>query len=234
MSVVSLKDDKEHNGIKTSIDAKQSPSVADGSYGVTNVQVESDKSRPATATFSASSIVCRICQTHSADEILISPCNCKGTLAYVHLPCLERWLNQVSRTYCELCMFRYNSIQTQRYGLCESLRIWIRHPRNRNHVQSDCVIAALLTTVTIGLIAVCIMGMQYFVLEAKKLGINQIWTKGFVSVFLCIILLGYVITLYLMIKDQFLPWYHWWKTTVDVKLLLNPSVTMIEKHSTNT
>lgn len=180
-------------------------------------------------SISVCSMVCRICQTHSSQEILISPCNCKGTLAYVHLSCLERWLNQASRSYCELCMFHFNSIQTQRYGFFEGIRLWIRHPRNRNHVQSDIVIAALLTTVTIGLITVCLLGMQYFVIEAKKLGITQAWTKGFVSGFLCIILLGYVITLYLIVKDQFIPWYNWWKNTVDVRLLLTPSVAKIAK-----
>ncbi|KAK9701920.1 RING-variant domain [Popillia japonica] len=182
-------------------------------------------------SISASSVVCRICQTHSAQEVLISPCNCKGTLAYVHLSCLERWLNQASRSYCELCMFHFNSIQTQRYGFCEGVRLWIRHPRNRSHVQSDVVIAALLTTVTIGLITVCLLGMQYFVIEAKKLGITQGWTKGFVSGFLCVILLGYIVTLYLIVRDQFIPWYNWWKNTVDVRLLLTPSVTKMAKQN---
>lgn len=56
---------------------------------------------------SANFPVCRICQTTSASEILISPCNCKGTLAYIHLSCLECWLNQSGRNYCELCSFRF-------------------------------------------------------------------------------------------------------------------------------
>lgn len=114
---------------------------------------------------SAPSMVCRICQTSSVQENLISPCNCKGTLAYVHLTCLERWLNQTSRNYCELCMYQFNAIQTQRYGLWQGLRMWVRHPRNRTHVQSDMLISVLLTIVTAGLITVCLLGMHYFVLE---------------------------------------------------------------------
>lgn len=42
-------------------------------------------------------------------------CRCKGTLAYVHLSCLERWLNQSCRTYCELCRYYFNAVETPRY-----------------------------------------------------------------------------------------------------------------------
>ena len=176
---------------------------------------------------STCSMVCRICQSHSNQEVLISPCNCKGTLAHVHLPCLERWLNQASRTYCELCMYRFNSVQTLRYSCLQSMCLWIQHPRNRSHFQSDVVIAALLTTVTIGLMVVCVLGMQYFVIEARKMGVSQGWTKGFVSGFLIMILLGYVITLYLIAKDQFVPWYHWWRNTFDIKLVIEPATRKI-------
>lgn len=176
---------------------------------------------------SVGSMVCRICQTNTAHENLISPCNCKGTLAYVHLSCLERWLNQSSRSYCELCMYRFNAVQTQRYGLWEGLRMWIQHPRNRTHVQSDFLISVLLTIVTGGLITVCLLGMQYFVLEGKKVGISKPWTTGAVSLFLGVMVIGYIATIYLLVKDQFVPWYNWWKNTVDVKLMLTPSTSMI-------
>ncbi|XP_072760240.1 E3 ubiquitin-protein ligase MARCHF3-like isoform X2 [Anoplolepis gracilipes] len=83
---------------------------------------------------------------------------CKGTLAYVHLSCLERWLNQSCRTYCELCRYYFNAVETPRYRWPESLRIWISHPRNRRNIQSDLLILTLLTIVTVGLAAVCLLG----------------------------------------------------------------------------
>jgi len=45
-------------------------------------------------------------------------------------------------------------------GTCrpESLRIWISHPRNRTNIQSDLLILTLLTIVTAGLAAVCLLG----------------------------------------------------------------------------
>lgn len=171
-----------------------------------------------------SSMVCRICQTNTANEVLISPCHCKGSMAYVHLSCLERWLNQSSRSYCELCKYQYSAIETQRYGFCEGLWLWIRHPRNRTHVQSDFLIAILLTIVTAGLVCVCVLGMHYFVIEAKKLGMSKLWTKVVVCGFLGTVIIGYIVTIYLLIKDELVPWYHWWKNTVDVRLNLTASI----------
>lgn len=170
------------------------------------------------------SMVCRICQTNTANEVLISPCYCKGSMAYVHLSCLERWLNQSSRSYCELCKYQYSAIETQRYGFCEGLWLWIRHPRNRTHIQSDLLIAILLTIVTAGLVCVCIMGMHYFVIEARRFGMSRTWTKVVVCAFLGTVVIGYIVTIYLLVKDELLPWYHWWRNTVDVRLHLTASI----------
>lgn len=49
---------------------------------------------------------------------------CKGSLAYVHLACLERWLNQSCRSYCELCRYHFNVIETPRY------RWWVLQFKN--------------------------------------------------------------------------------------------------------
>lgn len=59
---------------------------------------------------------CRICHSASAPSALppISPCECRGTLSYVHAACLEEWivrrLNQgvslTTATTCELCHSR--------------------------------------------------------------------------------------------------------------------------------
>lgn len=185
-------------------------------------QLSSKISLPRTVNkvHSIASIVCRICHTNTVNEGLISPCNCKGTLAYVHLSCLERWLNESSRNYCELCMYRYTAIATKRYKLCEGIRLWIRHPRNRSHVRSDLLIAVLLSLVTFGLIASCVLGMEYFVTEASKLGVQRKWIKSGICTFLIIVVLGYMATMYLIGRDQFAPWFRWWNTTVDIHLSL--------------
>ncbi|XP_018363674.1 PREDICTED: E3 ubiquitin-protein ligase MARCH3 isoform X1 [Trachymyrmex cornetzi] len=173
---------------------------------------------------SVGSSVCRICHTNTAKEPLISPCRCKGTLAYVHLSCLERWLNQSCRTYCELCRYYFNAVETPRYRWPESLRIWISHPRNRRNIESDLLILTLLTIVTVGLAAVCFLGMRYFIIEGNKIGISKPWTRGAIWFFLTIVILGYVTTVYLLCRDQVSPWYRWWKSTVNVRLVVDPQL----------
>ena len=185
---------------------------------------ESPASRIPISVISIGSMVCRICQTNNSQEPLISPCHCKGSMAYVHLSCLERWLNQSSRNYCELCMYHFNAVQSRRYKFVEGIKLWMRHPRNRAHIQSDLLIAFLLTIITVGLLVVCAFGLQYFVLEARKLGLSRAWTKSSLVGFMTVIVLGYTVTMYLLIRDQILPWYTWWTHTVDVKLLISPSV----------
>jgi len=120
----------------------------------------------------------------------------------VHLTCLERWLNQSGRTYCELCQFRFNAVQTPRYRLIRSMRLWYCHPRHRRQLLADALIAVILTCVTLGLVSIIILGMPYFVLEGAKLGISAECTQFTISFFLAVITSGYIVTMYLLIKDQ--------------------------------
>ncbi|OXU23703.1 hypothetical protein TSAR_004234 [Trichomalopsis sarcophagae] len=174
-------------------------------------QSEEEEQRPV-APDSRSSL-CRICRASSwTKEPLISPCRCKGTQAHVHLSCLERWLNQSCRNYCELCSFRYNALETPRYGWFaelsiidgaepfESLRIWVNHPRNRQHIRTDFLIFALLTVFTAGLSSVCLLGTHHFVHEGTRVGFSETWTRGFIAVFMAIVILGYSASVYYLIK----------------------------------
>ncbi|XP_052842054.1 uncharacterized protein LOC128256045 isoform X4 [Drosophila gunungcola] len=63
---------------------------------------------------SLGSLVCRICHNADNPEQLVSPCLCKGSLTYVHVHCLERWISTSRCTTCELCQFQYNTEQTLR------------------------------------------------------------------------------------------------------------------------
>lgn len=53
--------------------------------------------------------VCRVCQDGEEEELLIAPCECTGTVRWIHRSCLDRWrLESVQRnpqhvTHCELC-----------------------------------------------------------------------------------------------------------------------------------
>lgn len=44
---------------------------------------------------------CRICL--ESDGVLITPCGCKGSAAYVHEECISQWLHLAKRDDCEIC-----------------------------------------------------------------------------------------------------------------------------------
>ena len=54
---------------------------------------------------------CRICLDEENTGDLISPCECKGTMRYVHRTCLNKWrvsaINTDSQYFCDQCQFEY-------------------------------------------------------------------------------------------------------------------------------
>lgn len=63
---------------------------------------------------------CRICyETHTP---LLAPCNCSGTIKYVHPSCLREWLEYKQSTVCDVCKTEYKIFQ---YFLITFLRFLI-------------------------------------------------------------------------------------------------------------
>ena len=46
---------------------------------------------------------CRICYDDDSAGPLISPCDCRGSVQYIHRQCLYEWLVVDGRDHCELC-----------------------------------------------------------------------------------------------------------------------------------
>ncbi|KAH6948591.1 hypothetical protein HPB50_025187 [Hyalomma asiaticum] len=53
------------------------------------------------------SAMCRICHGGDEEEPLVSPCKCSGTIRFVHVSCIEKWLNQWNVDICDLCGERF-------------------------------------------------------------------------------------------------------------------------------
>lgn len=52
--------------------------------------------------------ICRICHCEAdAQNPLLSPCYCSGSLKYVHQSCLQQWLTASETRSCELCKFNF-------------------------------------------------------------------------------------------------------------------------------
>ncbi len=64
---------------------------------------------------------CRICYDDDPKKTLISPCQCSGTMQYVHRECLLEWLKNSPRSHrCEICHEEYNSSLIPFYKKCFS------------------------------------------------------------------------------------------------------------------
>ncbi|XP_014070715.1 E3 ubiquitin-protein ligase MARCHF8 isoform X2 [Salmo salar] len=65
-------------------------------------------------SFSRSSVtpsnqdICRICHCEGDDDSpLITPCNCTGSLRFVHQACLQQWIKSSDTRCCELCKYQF-------------------------------------------------------------------------------------------------------------------------------
>ena len=68
-------------------------------------------------------IECRICL--SSDGVMITPCACTGTQAFVHSKCLHRWRNQFplgtkNRNVCIVCKASYTVAFTKQKKKCSN------------------------------------------------------------------------------------------------------------------
>uniref|UniRef100_A0A674B1E0 RING-type E3 ubiquitin transferase n=1 Tax=Salmo trutta TaxID=8032 RepID=A0A674B1E0_SALTR len=93
---------------------KQLNSQPLGSSCCTTMSAGSPTSVNAPCSFSRSSVtpsnqdICRICHCEGDDDSpLITPCNCTGSLRFVHQACLQQWIKSSDTRCCELCKYQF-------------------------------------------------------------------------------------------------------------------------------
>jgi hypothetical protein len=76
---------------------------------------------------------CRYCLSDEKSDKLIDPCNCEGTMKFVHRDCLGDWIKNSKRevyedkvknffiTKCEICNFQIRYKKSYKYSLFKSL-----------------------------------------------------------------------------------------------------------------
>lgn len=180
---------------------------------------------PASSTNSRKSIqFCRICHdgeganvngtpssSSSGREPLIAPCKCTGTVALIHLSCLERWLNSSNTDKCEICHHSYDISRQPR--TCNE---YLRDRSNQFNVRNliaDIVCFMLLTPLLIVSTYLCVLGAnQYFMKERwEAVGL----------VILSLFLLGVYFTwVYVTLKYHFSVWQSWQRNNQRVHVLL--------------
>ncbi|KAH8371173.1 hypothetical protein KR093_006357, partial [Drosophila rubida] len=198
----------------------EQPGVVDGATQCNNLNLDYEASNSSGSVPSLGSLVCRICHNADNPEQLVSPCLCKGSLSYVHVHCLERWISTSRCTICELCQFHYNTEQTLRYTCLQSLRLWYSRAMSRRALQEDCQMFSLLTLVAFGIIGTLLVGIQYYALNTQSWGVSKLWTKSWMLFFLLMTITVYFANVYMLVKSQLTPWYRWWQSARDIKLIL--------------
>uniref|UniRef100_A0A1B0BKP2 RING-CH-type domain-containing protein n=1 Tax=Glossina palpalis gambiensis TaxID=67801 RepID=A0A1B0BKP2_9MUSC len=188
---------------------------------------------------SIESFVCRICHNSENPERLVSPCLCKGTLTYVHIHCLERWISTSRCTTCELCQFQYNTQQQLRYSMLQSLRIWYSRAISRRALQEDCQMFSLLTLVAFGIIGTLLVAVQYYIIQGHIGGVGRLWTKSWLIFFLattnscsskklsqtqmkklCFLTAKFMPQSYRLRSTEYLRLAIWWQSARDIQLIL--------------
>ncbi|XP_032663354.1 E3 ubiquitin-protein ligase MARCH2-like isoform X2 [Odontomachus brunneus] len=91
---------------------------------------------------------------------LISACKCRGTVALVHVECLERWLNESGRARCELCGYKYATKRVPRYGLFRSVVIWFHAVIATRQMLLDIGYLVMTTPVAVFSCYVCTLALK--------------------------------------------------------------------------
>lgn len=76
---------------------------------------------------------CRICTYGDNEGKLIAPCNCEGTMKYVHQKCINRWIKiKQNPERCEICHGEFEYI------------VYFIHPKSYIYILLACVSFILL------------------------------------------------------------------------------------------
>lgn len=71
-------------------------------------QVPQQQQRRRSSSNGLNGDMCRICHCEAdAENPLISPCYCAGSLRFVHQACLQQWIKSSDTRCCELCKFNF-------------------------------------------------------------------------------------------------------------------------------
>ncbi|XP_034247613.1 uncharacterized protein LOC117649203 [Thrips palmi] len=169
--------------------------------------------------------ICRICrdtypygateaEVEDADAVpgaggagsLVSPCECRGTVARVHMTCLERWLAESDSSCCELCGHQYTTIRTPSYSVLASIPAWVIHTGSVD-LLFDIVAFIIFTPVTL--------------FGTHLLGVNADDAPYFQVSIMAALDLVYSAWLAMRLHYHANRWYSWWRRKSTVKVILD-------------
>ncbi|XP_053989140.1 E3 ubiquitin-protein ligase MARCHF3-like [Hylaeus volcanicus] len=189
--------------------------------------LSTNKRRKLTARESFIDLHCRICYDTTQQLPVIYPCKCKGTMAAVHLKCLERWLEESNRNSCELCGHRFVVERTPRYRVVSSIVIWLCLNQHRQqlyvrNLRSDAIRSVVVTPMAIGCCYVCVVAADFYAKNNYDNFPSAQWATYLLLTMMSLLILSYFVWMYMAIQYHQKVWFYWWQKTSTVRIILDP------------
>ncbi|XP_011300055.1 E3 ubiquitin-protein ligase MARCH3 isoform X2 [Fopius arisanus] len=147
---------------------------------------------------------------------LISACKCRGTVALVHVECLERWLTESGHTRCELCGYKYLTKKVPRYGMCKSAWIWFNTVIATRQVLLDFLYLLVTTPLALFSIYICALALRLII----DSGFNEIpWMIVAMLPTCSLTLIAYWSWLVTLGRLHGRRWHRFWRDNFVVRLL---------------
>ncbi|XP_023019305.1 E3 ubiquitin-protein ligase MARCHF3 isoform X2 [Leptinotarsa decemlineata] len=145
----------------------------------------------------------------------------QGTVAFVHRSCLETWLGESNSTTCELCHTIFKTERTPRFTSSRSIWYWCRHPPTgaAQGVRNDILACGIITPLAIVITYVCLFSSEYYNQQKFSNVPAARWTSVSLLVMIGIMLIGYYMWVYSVIRMHARMWYNWWQRTCDVRYI---------------
>uniref|UniRef100_A0A0A9YTD8 E3 ubiquitin-protein ligase MARCH2 n=2 Tax=Lygus hesperus TaxID=30085 RepID=A0A0A9YTD8_LYGHE len=160
--------------------------------------------------------ICRIC--HGRHGTLVKPCRCRGTLAYVHVECLQVWLTEKEVNFCELCNYTFRVIHVPEYKIIPSIGFWYKFAAT-NHQKR-----MIMVDLTLGIVLLpFLIFLTIFVRsltcnetiecdEDEEFEDNMLWHFGqaTLKVATFLVILSYIVGVFVRINHHLSAWFSWY------------------------
>lgn len=158
---------------------------------------------------------CRICKSGKRAGLLVSPCQCKGSMGHVHRLCLEHWLNCSSRRSCEVCSQEFTVTLSRRYTCVRSLRVWFSQ-----RAKDEPIRFFFLTFMAAVFLLLCVT-----LINIVKNDFPEVTLPEF-TLFM-VTAVAYVMFMCYLTGELLRAWYSWWITCYVVKLVIEGDATTV-------
>lgn len=164
---------------------------------------------------------CRLCyDTKYDDSTLIEPCSCKGTMAKVHVQCLEKWLNHIRSKKCELCLFEFKTEEKLHYGLFQSIGIWTRNNRRHQCLMHDFYLFLMMNVIALSMIGLLLQVIHHVINDDYIRETLPIWYIAALCFATGLWITIYILIIGIFISSHIQPWFVWWRSVKKINLIV--------------